>query len=62
MMQPAHTITKKSSHFSKFIQHYSRVKAKSNAEFMYQKKKSKQNNISQQMRLHYFKPVIAQIS
>lgn len=58
MMQSAHTITKKSSHLSEFIQHYSRVKAKRNAEFMYKKKKPKQNNLSQQMRLHYLKPVI----
>lgn len=62
MMQSAYTITEKSNHFSEFIQHYSGVKAKSNAEFMYKKYPSKQNNISQQIRLHYFKPVIPQIS
>lgn len=37
MMQSAYAITKKASHFSELIQHYSRVKAKSNAKFMYKK-------------------------
>lgn len=61
-MQSSYTITKKSNQFSEFIQRYSGVKAKSNAEFMYKKYPSKQNNVSQQIRLHYLKPVIPQIS
>lgn len=51
MMQSAYTITKKSSHFSEFIQHYSRVKAKRNAEFMYKKYEKTQNKSADQISL-----------